>query len=154
MNNEIVNSRVASESLTSSIKKIASGIDFDKMERMTGFLEQLPFSAFIKDKENRVLDCNEAFLKLAGLTRLQMLGHGWQKHTTIDEEELAHYLRNDLEVIATGKPKKIFETMASDETIKLLTYKIPFYQKNKIVGIIGFSIDITELLSGGVLWKN
>lgn len=147
--NSTVNRIKESECLSSDIRRMIQGIDFDKMQRMENFLDQLPFCAFIKDKEDRIIDCNAAFLELSGLTKKQMLGYGWKDYNVLSKTDLAHYLKNDLEVIETGKSKKIFEVMSADPTIKLLTYKIPFYQRGEIIGIIGFSIDITELLNRG-----
>ncbi len=73
------------------------------------------------------------------------------------EKEANAYAKDDLEVISTGKAKtgivEVMHTKNGDVWVK--TDKIPYRDpEGKIIGIIGFSVDITQsLLSEGYLNK-
>ncbi len=107
-------------------------------------LDSIPAIIFYKDKENRMLRVNDAFCKAMGANQYDLVK---KSCCEIWPDIAEHYWKDDKEVMNTGKPKRnILETITTPTgTIYVQTDKIPYIdQNNKIIGIIGFSIDITE----------
>jgi len=108
-------------------------------------LDNIPAWVFYKDTENRFIHVNKPFADVMGISKEKLEG---KSMFDIYPKELAEaYWNDDLEVIATGKSKvNIIEQMTSvDGTIWVMTDKIPFLNsQGDIIGIIGFSINITE----------
>jgi PAS domain S-box-containing protein len=109
-------------------------------------LDSIPAWVFYKDRDNRFIRVNNAFSEVMGLSREQLEGKSlWDFYP---KEQADAFWRDDLAVIESGKPKtNIIEPMDSGgSTLWALTDKIPFRDsQGNIVGIIGFTIDITEL---------
>ncbi|MFN7097967.1 MAG: PAS domain-containing protein [Gammaproteobacteria bacterium] len=110
-------------------------------------LDSIPQAVFWKDTNLVFAGCNKAFAKqfdfddpseIIGKTDADF---NWAK---ADAEE---YRRDDLNILATGKPKLNYEETQRqpDGTIKtVLVSKVPLYEKNQIVGVLGIYSDITE----------
>lgn len=108
--------------------------------------DHLPALIFFKDADNNLININEYGAKLWGADKKDLLGKGWQK--MVSEEVAEQYLRNDQDVIRSGKPKKgIVEPLVGDESRMFLTHKLPIVEGGKIIGVLGFSTEITEPLS-------
>jgi len=108
-------------------------------------LDSIPAMVFVKDTENRIISMNRAYSDLTGLKMDSIVGKNVIQF--MDNKELAEdYWKDDLEVIETGLPKRnIIEPMITNERRWFITDKIPFRnQEGKIIGVIGFSVDITE----------
>jgi PAS domain S-box-containing protein len=109
-------------------------------------IDQIPAMIFWKDNENNITDINAYGIKLFGAPKEKILGSKWQDLEP-DKKKLQQYFDNDYEVISTGQAKmNIIESLAGDEDRKFLTHKIPLSLGGKIIGIIGFSTEITEPL--------
>ncbi len=108
-------------------------------------LDSIPALVFVKDTENRIISMNKAYRQITGLQQKDIEGRN--VIDIMEDRQLAvEYWKDDLEVIETGLPKRnIIEPMITDQKKWFITDKIP-YRNNagEIVGIIGFSIDITE----------
>ncbi|MCK5683018.1 response regulator [bacterium] len=130
--------------MTIKQEKTEKKIEHLLLEHQT-ILDSIPALFFYKNKENVILRVNKALMDATNLTREELEGKScfefWPK-------EIAEaYWKDDLEVMATGKPKrKIIEPFETkSDTRWLQTDKIPYRNENgEIVGIIGFSIDITD----------
>lgn len=119
---------------------------------LENILKTLPEPIYWIDKEGAMLGCNEAEAKLYDLAEpSQLLGKntyelgqrlGWSK-------ELIDGLRsNDKEIMQIGISRVVEEVVTSKkgELKTYLSHKAPLLdEKNEIIGIIGTSIDITEL---------
>jgi len=108
-------------------------------------LDNIPAWIFYKDTENRFIHVNKQFTDLMGISKEKL--EGKSLFDIYPKEQAEAFWKDDLEVIATGKPKvNIVEQMEiRNGTIWLQTDKIPFLNaQGDIVGIIGFAIDITE----------
>ena len=107
-------------------------------------LNSVPAMIFYKDKENRFIRVNQALAEAAGMTIEEMEGESlFQLYPDLAED----YWRDDMEVMSTGKPKRhIIEPLETAEgKMWVETDKIPYRDLDgKIIGIIGFSLDITE----------
>ncbi|MGA1843993.1 MAG: PAS domain S-box protein [bacterium] len=107
-------------------------------------LDAVPAMVFYKDTENRIVRVNDSFVRATGLSRKEII-----------EKSCFHlfpgqgddFWRDDREVMETGCPKRnITEQMATAQGLRWFeTDKIPYRDdQGNIIGIIGFSIDITE----------
>ena len=109
-------------------------------------LDSVPAWIFYKDKENKFIRVNQSFCQVMGLSRDQLEGKSLSEF--YPPAQAKAYLEDDLEVIASRKPKRnIIETMpiGKGKNLWVQTDKIPYFDdEGSIIGIIGFSVDITE----------
>ncbi len=107
-------------------------------------LDSVPAIIFYKDKENRFIRINKALADATGLPKEKIEGKScFEVYPGYAEK----YWEDDKEVMATGKPKRnIIEPLETTKGMILLqTDKIPYRdEEGNIVGIIGFSVDITK----------
>ncbi len=107
-------------------------------------IESSPIMIYFKDTQNRFIRVNKAMLEATGLAKEEIEG---RSNEEINPKQAAQLLREDEEIVATGKPKiGIYEEIKTRKGKKvLLTDKVPYRDKDgNIIGIIGFSVDITE----------
>ncbi|MBM3248603.1 MAG: PAS domain S-box protein [Candidatus Omnitrophica bacterium] len=119
--------------------------DFPKKEQDIIF-DAVPAMIFIKDKENRFLRVNEALAKIMGTTKANL--EGKSIFDLYPREEAEKFWQDDKAIIASGKPRRnIVEEMNTPEGAKWVrTDKLPLRDEaGNIIGILGFSVDITEL---------
>ncbi|HVJ16327.1 MAG TPA: PAS domain-containing protein, partial [Polyangiaceae bacterium] len=110
-------------------------------------VDTLPYCIWWKDRNYVYLGTNRKNAAGAGLTPEQMIGR-----TDYDlpwtEEEAAHYIRVDEEVMSSGVPRlDIEETQhqVGGEERVLLTSKVPLRDANgEVFGIAGAYTDITS----------
>ncbi|MFO7667813.1 MAG: MASE3 domain-containing protein [Desulfobacterales bacterium] len=113
-------------------------------EELQTILDASPTMIFYKDSKNRFIRVNRALAEVMGLTREGIEG---KTAFEIYPNQATGYLEDDKEVIASGKSKTgIIEPIDTKIGIRWLqTDKIPYRDMNgSIIGIIGFSIDITR----------
>lgn len=108
-------------------------------------LDSIPAMVFVKDTQNRIIAMNKAFQASTGLT-MEMVS-GKLVSEIINNKLLAEeYWKDDLEIITTGLPKRnIPEPLLTDPNRWYVTDKIPYRTVDgEIIGVIGFSIEITD----------
>jgi PAS domain S-box-containing protein len=108
-------------------------------------LDSIPVFVFWKDKNNNMLGFNVAYQNAINYSREELLSKtGFELFPDAEK-----YWIDDLEVITTGIPKlNIVEEVIipPNKTIWFKTDKTPLKdEKGNIIGVIGVSIDITEL---------
>lgn len=111
-------------------------------------LDAVPAWIFFKNKENRFLRVNNAFAKAMKSSKEQL--EGKLLSDIYPKEEADAFWKDDIEVMTSGNPKvNIVESVKTpDGMLWVQTDKIPYRDaNNNIVGIIGFTINITG-------WKN
>ncbi|HMF32549.1 MAG TPA: PAS domain S-box protein, partial [Candidatus Lokiarchaeia archaeon] len=111
---------------------------------LQNILDAAPFLIFYKDTENRFVKVNKAFEDITGLSREQIIGK-----TSFDlfPSDADMYWQDDLQIINSGRRMlHLLEPMHVGGEIRWIqTNKIPYVdEQGKIIGIIGFSEDITE----------
>ncbi len=116
-----------------------------QQESVMAILNNIPFLAWLKDKEGRFIAVNEHFSSACSAPAPQWL----VGKTDLDiwPEELAYaYRKDDQEVMASGKPKALEEQVAEIDGAKWFeTFKTPVYDgEGKIAGTTGLARDITE----------
>ncbi|MFH1358986.1 MAG: PAS domain-containing protein [archaeon] len=113
---------------------------------LSAILDTVPAIIWSKDLRGRFLILNKYFTEFFGIKEKDLLG---KTDFDYSPKELAeHYTKDDEEVTKTGKPKLgIIERFkkANGSIGWLKTDKIPFIDPdNRIIGTIGFAIDITQ----------
>jgi PAS domain S-box-containing protein len=116
----------------------------NNQEELQIIMDSSPVMIFYKNNENRFIRVNNALAAATGLPKEAMEGKtGFELFPNLAKS----YWRDDKEVIESGKPKiGIIEPIeAATGTRWVRTDKIPFRDnQGRIVGIIGFAVDITE----------
>ena len=110
-------------------------------------LNNLPGSVYWKDTEGRYLGCNRVVAKMAGFENPSDLV-GKTDRDLCWYEFVKDYEAHDLLVMQTDKQVVREESirLASGETLISLSYKMPLKDRfGKVLGIIGTSLDITQL---------
>lgn len=108
-------------------------------------VDSIPAMIFIKDKENRFCWVNKAFEEQTGFKNEHIVNK-YIFELTQDSVSAAEDWKDDLEVIESGCAKRnIIEPLITDKHRWVLTDKIPYRNiDGEIIGVIGFSIDISE----------
>ncbi len=108
-------------------------------------LFHVPCPIFWKNTEGTFLGCNELFLTMSGFTNYdELVGK--------NDEELPwrmykeDYARDDQHVITTGKTLTRVENilLQSGRTMISETTKSPLVQDGKVIGVLGFCVDVTD----------
>ena len=113
-------------------------------EELQIIIDSSPILIFYKDRENRFIRVNKALAEAVGLPKQAIEG---KNGLEIYPNQLPDYWEDDKEVIASGIPKRgiirQFEMAGGVRWIQ--TDKIPYRDhEGRIIGVIGFGIDITE----------
>lgn len=125
-------------------RKIAEDALKRQQEDIQIIFDSIPAWIFFKDKENKFIQVNKSFCEAMGVTKEQL--EGKSLFDFFPKEQADVYWKDDKEVIASGKGKTdIIEPLhTSQGMLWVKTDKIPFRDtKGDIIGVIGFSIDIT-----------
>lgn len=115
-----------------------------QQEELQIMLDSVPAMIFYKNKENRMLRVNRAFVEAMGMPKEAIEG---KTCSELWPEQAEKYWGDDKEVMLLGRAKRgIVEPL---ETVKgtrwVETDKIPCRDENDdIIGVTGFAIDITE----------
>ncbi|TXT59104.1 MAG: hypothetical protein BAJALOKI2v1_250010 [Promethearchaeota archaeon] len=107
--------------------------------------DHIPALVFYKDKKNNYIRVNKYVAEAHDVSKKELEGMNASK--IYPKEQAKAYWEDDLQVIKSGSPKLfIEEKWKTEHGVKWLsTSKIPFKNEDgEIIGVIGFSIDITE----------
>jgi diguanylate cyclase (GGDEF)-like protein/PAS domain S-box-containing protein len=118
----------------------------DKFIELEVIFNSLPAYIFIKDKSDTFLRVNRALSDAYGIPIENMIGKTSRELFPDFSEK---YYDDDIEVITSGIPKNdIIEPFNTKFGVRWAhTNKIPYVNKDGIIsGIIGLSIDITDLI--------
>ncbi len=117
-------------------------------------LDHLPGLVFYKDKNNNFIHINQDVVKyynsdsvVKGTKLTKKDIEGKSLFDLLPKDIAQAYWDDDLEVINSGKPKlNIEESFETEQGTRwIITNKIPYVNENgENIGIIGFSMDITE----------
>lgn len=113
-------------------------------ETLRIIFDSVPGYVFFKDRNNILLRVNQALTQSIGLPVEEIIGRPLSE---LFPDRSEQYWADDLEVIRTGKPKLgIIEPLETPQgTYWVQTDKLPYRNAaGEIVGVIGFSVDITE----------
>lgn len=141
---EVVSSSKTKLEKEAAERKIIELALLKKGEELETIIDSSPSFIFFKDKENRFIHVNKALALSMGLPKEQIEGRFAHE---ILPEHAQRYFIDDLKVIETGKPSRnIVEPLITKDGMRWVqTDKIPYNdEKNNAIGVIGFSLDITE----------
>jgi diguanylate cyclase (GGDEF)-like protein/hemerythrin-like metal-binding protein/PAS domain S-box-containing protein len=114
-------------------------------EQFESIIDHLPALVFYKDRNNCFIHVNKYVADAYNKSKKEMEGASLYDLTT--KEEADAYYQDDLHVMNTGVAKlNIEEKWNTKDGLRWVsTSKIPFLDKDgAIVGVIGFSIDVTD----------
>ncbi len=123
-------------------------------EYYVNLISHMPNNVYWLDKNCITQGCNNNVLKFVGLEKLEdFIGITYEEMGRIanwTEEQVQSFKHDDMQVIATGKPKvNVEEPSFYDENGKIVHYlstRMPLFDnKNEVIGVVGISIDITDL---------
>jgi len=109
--------------------------------------DAVPALIFIKDLDHRLVRLNQEFVRLTGRPLADLAGRT-DAEAGSPYAELYH--RDEDEIVASGLPKRnIIEPFKAEAGTRWLrTDKFPYRDDaGRIVGVIGFAVDITERLN-------
>jgi two-component system, OmpR family, aerobic respiration control sensor histidine kinase ArcB len=111
-------------------------------------LTKVPGFVFWKDSELKLMGCNDNFAKQVGLNHPDEIVGLTDHELPWNKEQTQKFIRDDTEILQTGIPKTNIEEkqrQLDGKDIVLLTSKVPLYDRNKISGVLGIYVDITNL---------
>ncbi len=119
---------------------------FESREMLYAVIDNLPLGVFWKDTELRFLGCNRralddaglaSFAEIVGKTDFELPWRDWAER----------YQYSDRLVMAAGPKGNIEEnfTRSDGSVIRIRTAKVPLRRDDKVIGVLGFSEDITSL---------
>jgi len=108
-------------------------------------LNNMPFIAWLKDKDSRFIAVNERFSKACGAPNAEWLV-GKTDRDVWPMELADAYIADDQEVMKIGRPKAVEEFVAGVDGAKWFeTFKTPIYDADGLIaGTTGLARDITE----------
>ncbi|MBK9480857.1 MAG: PAS domain S-box protein [Bacteroidetes bacterium] len=111
---------------------------------LSNIINNIGDPVFVKDKNSVLLIVNDAFCKLFGLSREDIIGKSLAED--VSEEERINFLRIDKEVLLTGVENitEEFLTVRKGETLTISTRKTRYIDNEGNKFIIGVMRDITE----------
>lgn len=116
-------------------------------------IRHMPNNVYWVDKNGITLGCNDNVLKFVGAKNLEdVVGKSYEeiaKTAGWTEKQAMSFKNDDQEVIRTGKPKiNVEEPVFYDKEGKAIYYlssRIPLFdENNKVVGIVGISVNIAD----------
>ncbi len=113
-------------------------------EELQTIIDSSPIMIFYKDRENRFIRVNKALAEAVRLSKQEMEG---KTGLEVYPNQVPDYWEDDKEVIASGIPKRgvIRQFEMAGGMRWMQTDKIPYRDhEGRIIGVIGFGIDITE----------
>ncbi len=127
-------------------KKIAQENVISK-EVLRKVLDNIPIRVYWKDIDSKFLGCNRAYLK----------AYNYQSETDVIGktdfdihifESAKQFREDEVETMKSGKPKFDYKesTIVDGKEVWFRVNKLPFYDKDEVIGIIGTSEDITQKL--------
>ena len=110
-------------------------------------LELTPSSIYWKNLQGVYLGCNSVMLKMVGVSSVKEI-IGKTDYDLSWKRSAKQLHKNDEKVIKSRKLQHLVETgkLADGTVVTVISNKMPIFNKvGKVIGIIGSSIDITEL---------
>jgi PAS domain S-box-containing protein len=127
-------------------KKVLENELLEKKEELEIIFDYIPAWIFYKDTKNQFIKVNKTFAVAMEKTKEELEGKNLSNF--YPKEQVDAFWKDDKEIIETSKPKMgIIESIDTPNGLRWVrTDKIPFKDKNgNILGIIGFTADITEI---------
>lgn len=117
----------------------------EKQLQLIAILNNMPFMAWLKDKDSRFLAVNEAFAGICGDTIENIIGKTDFDYFPKEHSEL--YVREDNLVMQVKHTTQTEDLIVGPDGVRLNeTFKSPvFDDKGNVIGTAGFARDITQI---------
>ncbi len=111
-------------------------------QRYRALIESNPDAVFTADRAGRILDCNEALLRLSGCTREQVIGEFFGPMIAPEDRARVH---NRLQLCLGGEPQHVeVRALRADGSDYYASISgAPYVVDGEVRGIIGVSRDVT-----------
>ncbi len=119
----------------------------NSIERLNYIITKVPGYVFWKDKDLKLMGCNENFSRQVGLKRPDDIVGITDYDLPWEKSQTEQFLKDDLEVIRTGISKLNIEEkqrQLDGKDLFLLTSKVPLFDKEGIFRVLGIYIDVTK----------
>ncbi|MFH1490370.1 MAG: PAS domain-containing protein, partial [Pseudomonadota bacterium] len=116
-----------------------------KARELEVMLDSSPSMIFYKDVDQRLIRVNRKFAKTVGLSIKKIIG---KRYYELFPENEDHGIKKDLDVIQKGIPiiNKRESIVTPKGNKQILIDRIPYKDiDNRVIGLICFALDITEL---------
>ncbi len=144
-NNQLIEAFVKQASIAMQKRQAEEALKRNEAQ-LRQIIDVVPHFIFAKDRDGRFIMANKAVADGSATTLENIIGKTHPELLGASPEQYEAYLKDDREVIDTGKLKFIPEedyTYPDGHTVILETTKIPFTSAG-IPAILGVSVDITE----------
>jgi len=124
--------------------------------RISQVMSYLPAHLYWKDKDGVYLGCNLQQAQSLGFKSIEEVIGKTDFDITESKKEAEAFREHDLDVMETRKVRTMEEVAVfAGEKIIVLSQKAPLYdEKREVIGVIGTSVDITELKKAQEQEKN
>jgi two-component system aerobic respiration control sensor histidine kinase ArcB len=119
-----------------------------RVETLSYIVTKVPGFVFWKDTELKLMGCNDNFARQVGLNHPNEIVGLTDHDLPWNSEQTEKFIRDDQEILQTGLPKTNIEEKQQQldgKELFLLTSKVPLYDRDKISGVLGVYVDITNL---------
>lgn len=119
-----------------------------RIEILSYILTKVPGFVFWKDAELKLMGCNDNFAQQVGLNHPDEIVGLTDHDLPWNPEQTKKFIQDDQEILRSGLPKTNFEEkqqQLNGKDMFLLTSKVPLYARDKISGVLGIYVDITNL---------
>jgi PAS domain S-box-containing protein len=152
MSCRLIHDEDGNEFIDGAIRDITSQKEAEmKLLESRNFIENVinivPAPVYVKDSNQRLVLCNDAFLKLFDKKREHLVGKSSVEYLNVPKKEQQLYRKRDEEVIRKGR-MTFHEEKYRDSRGKwqeVITFRSRFVNKAREAFIIGAEMDITEL---------
>lgn len=124
----------------------------DRLQRRAAVLNdivrQSPGFLFWKDRNLKLMGCNENFARQVGLQDPEEIVGLSDHDLPWDIQQTVKFRKDDRDILEHGIPKRNIEEKQRQKEgseLYLLTSKAPLYERGRIIGVLGIYVDITAL---------
>ncbi|WP_249275676.1 ATP-binding protein [Pseudomonas lundensis] len=119
----------------------------DQLAFMRTLIDGTPHPIYVRDREGRLLICNEVYLQAFGVSREAVIGKNLLESTFNPEDQRRVYHTDYLEVMQEGRPvlRDHSLTLPDGKVLTIYHWVLPYRGSDgAVMGIIGGWIDISE----------
>lgn len=117
------------------------------IERLNYIITKVPGYVFWKDKDLKLMGCNENFAKQVGLSSPDEIVGITDYDLPWEKSQTEQFLKDDREVIRSGISKldiKEKQRQLDGKDLFLLTSKVPLFDNKETCGVLGIYVDVTK----------
>ncbi|MBD1600338.1 PAS domain-containing sensor histidine kinase [Pseudomonas typographi] len=113
---------------------------------LEALVDGTPHPIYIRDRQGRLLSCNDSYLKTFGCTRTGILGRSVTEGVLAGSEDALAYERDYAQVIADGRPLIRDRSLSfAGKTLTIYHWTLPYRDgSGQVCGVVCGWIDISE----------